>query len=445
MNLSTSSSSEQRIHRKQHVEKKIVKEIGGKIMKFNRHNKVCSIVLSVCMLCFFIIGNVTPIRAADQLPTEFSQLDGYANYNASTGEITLTDNVTLTSQINIPAGNYTIDLAGYTVNGQFGIYRDGVSITFKDSSPEGTGTIISDQGTTFYVQGQSNTNISIEGGNFICNSPNAGYAVFVKLSFDTGNLSISGGTFISNWVALGLDTLSRPNRFQLTGGYFKTNATAGTNPYSIMDSSSTNINAMIPSQGYVSLNDADAIAIGDATELNAKSYAGTIRIFPSEPPKATPDSTQDATVKAYILDDSKPPVTVPTYTTTIPSTLDLGTLKKSITSDKKTQPFEVSVSEAQNLDGKKVRITLAPKGNGFNLMNGTNALPYQVFNVATGGSALAADDLFAEFADNGTQQGRIEVDQANITASGNYSATLTFTIKLEGTGSGIEDWKPEEW
>lgn len=395
-------------------------------MKTKRTKKGLATLLALCMLLFAVPFTAS---AAEGLPDAFSQLSGHADYDSATGTITLTDDVTLTSYIQIPSGNFTIDLAGHTVSSStqcFGVYTKGVDVTFKDSSPEGTGMVSSGAQAIFVQQGDNN-HLTIESGTYVSTSERAQTAVSFSFSFTNNLLKISGGNFIANYAALSLGDWSSSN-VQLTGGYFQTNGTVdGGKSISLQ---TKNIAAVIPSECYVSLAGGDPVAVADAADLNAKSYAGTIRIFPSAPAVATPDSQQDATVKAVVIDNQPPVENVPTYTTTIPAELNLGTLKKSTTTSIKQQGFEVKVADVKNLDGKQVHITISVGDDGFNLKSGNNVLPYKVFNLSQDGTALTSGGTFVDFTADGTQAGRIEVDQKDITTAGNYSGTLTFNISL---------------
>lgn len=253
------------------------------------------------------------------------------------------------------------------------------------------------------------------------------------MSLSTGSLTISGGTFIANWKALDVAIPVGTPRISLTGGYFQTSGTVmdagsiGISGYGSM----TTIASMIPSSCYVSLDGADAVAVTDTEELNTNVYAGTIRIFPSASEVATPDSQQNAKVRAVVIDNPGPSENVPTYTTTIPAELNLGTLNKSTTTSIKQQGFEVKVADVKNLDGKQVHITISVGDDGFNLKSGNKVLPYKVFNSSQDGTALTNGGTFVDFTADGTQAGRIEVDQADITTVGSYSGTLTFNISLD--------------
>lgn len=398
-------------------------------MKTKQIKRGMAALLTFCMVLFAV--PFTAHAASDPLPEAFAQLAGAADYDVATGTITLTADVELESCINIPdETNVIIDLAGHTISSStqcFGINSTGVKVTFRDSSPEGTGVVSSGE-EAISVQADSGNYLTIESGTYVSTSETTHSAVYFSFAFNDNQLKISGGNFIANYIALEIRPYSNSN-IELTGGYFQTSGSVD-GASSISGVSSMIIASMIPASCYVSLNGGDAVATAAAVELIAQKYAGTIRIFSSAPPQPTLDSQQSATVKAVAIDNPAPPVNVPTYTTTIPAELDLGTLRKSSVSNIKQMGFEVKVADVQNLDGKQVHIAISVGEDGFNLKNGSNALPYQVFNTAEGGTALKNNGTFVDFTADATQAGRIEVDQANITAVGNYSGTLTFTIAL---------------
>lgn len=402
-------------------------------MKTKKRNKFFSMVLAVCMVCGLVMGNTMRVSAAGtELPEAFSQLAGNADYDAATGTITLTGDVTLTNAINIPTGTFSIDLAGHSVTSPtscFNVYNTKVNLTLKDSSAEGTGTVISGAFALF-VQSGANNNISIESGTYISTSTRTQSAVHVSLQTNSGSLNISGGNFLANYDALSLDVWGS-SKVILTGGYFKTSGTVENGKSINIYNNRRTLASVIGSDCYVSLDGAVPIALADAMVFGAAAtYAEPVRIYASAPPVPTPDSTQDSNVKAFVIDDTEPPVNVPTYTTTIPAEIDLGILRKSDTESIKTAAFEVTVSDVKNMDGKQVNVSVSTAGENFNLMKDTVALPFKVFNQATGGTALNSGDNFASFTENKTVAGRVEVDQMDITAAGSYSGTVTFNIAL---------------
>lgn len=125
----------------------------------------------------------------------------------------------------------------------------------------------------------------------------------------------------------------------------------------------------------------------------------------------------------------------PAYTVTIPATIPVGQISKTSTTSVKSTTFEVKATDVSDLGSKQVNISVSTADGTFKLTNGSNDLPYQVFNKASIGSALSSGDLFTSFTTAGTVTGRIDIDQADIEAAGNYTGTLTFIIALADTVS----------
>lgn len=389
-----------------------------------------SIFLTLCMVIGLCVEFKTTAKAYDALPAAFSQLEGKANYDAATGAITLTDNVTLTTTIDIPSGTFSIDLAGYIIDSPtrcFRVITHDVNLTFKDSSSEYTGTVRGGEGA-LYIQPGNNNIVTIESGTYISESTRGNAAVHAGFN-DTGSLNISGGIFKAKTSALVLQVLSSSN-IKLTGGYYQINDTNGGGGSINIWNDKRTIASVIPSSSHVSLNGAAQVAVEEATELQSSQFTGTIRILdPTAVP--TPDSDQESTIKATVIDNVQPPVSVPTYTTTIPAEINLGTLKKSNTESIKSAEFEVKVADVKNMNGKQVNVSISTTDGNFNLKKGTDTLPFKVFNKTTGGTALNSGNTFATFTEDKTVTGRVEVDQNDITALGNYSGTVKFSIALE--------------
>lgn len=124
----------------------------------------------------------------------------------------------------------------------------------------------------------------------------------------------------------------------------------------------------------------------------------------------------------------------PTYTVTIPATVDAGDLvqKAEADADKvKSTTFSINASSIENLfDTKKVVVSLSAADGTFALKNGDDSLEYAVYNQETGGTALADNDTFAEFTSADSVTGRVDIDQSKITKKGSYTGTMTFSISL---------------
>ncbi|MCD8116203.1 MAG: InlB B-repeat-containing protein [Oscillospiraceae bacterium] len=145
----------------------------------------------------------------------------------TSGEYTLTDNVTLTTNITIPSGaEVTIDLAGYTLTGAGGtvITVDGGSLTLKDSvgtgvitggnvsTASGVGGVNITNGGTITMYGGSITGNTGKGvqvlegctftmyGGSISNNAARGYGGGVRVYMGTFNMY--GGSITGNTVTL---------------------------------------------------------------------------------------------------------------------------------------------------------------------------------------------------------------------------------------------------
>lgn len=124
----------------------------------------------------------------------------------------------------------------------------------------------------------------------------------------------------------------------------------------------------------------------------------------------------------------------PTYTVTIPGTVDAGDLvqKAEADADKvKSTTFSVSASSVENLFGaKKVVVSLSTADGTFALKNEDDSLEYAVYNQETGGTALTSGANFTEFTSATSVIGRVDIDQSKITKKGDYTGTMTFRISL---------------
>ncbi|HWQ57715.1 MAG TPA: hypothetical protein VN540_01755 [Clostridia bacterium] len=121
----------------------------------------------------------------------------------------------------------------------------------------------------------------------------------------------------------------------------------------------------------------------------------------------------------------------PTYTIIIPAAVNFGTLKKN--DGIKTQEFDVKAQNVLIEDGAKVDVSVTSTfmmkdKNGA----GNKELPYKLYNVAGGGTALTAGAVFASFtatyATEITQDGHADVDTSLIPAAGSYQGIMVFTI-----------------
>ncbi|MBE6553523.1 MAG: hypothetical protein E7666_04180 [Ruminococcaceae bacterium] len=122
-------------------------------------------------------------------------------------------------------------------------------------------------------------------------------------------------------------------------------------------------------------------------------------------------------------------ISKPEFTLSIPSTIPIGTLERSESDSIKSVSFEVGVSELTYLNGKQIQVSVSAE-NGFYLFYNDYRLPYQVYNQETGGTPLANDSVFHVFERDETIKGRLEINEADIRASGTYGGSMIFTVSV---------------
>jgi hypothetical protein len=113
----------------------------------------------------------------------------------------------------------------------------------------------------------------------------------------------------------------------------------------------------------------------------------------------------------------------PTYTIVIPASVDFGTLVKD--TGIASIPFSVTASGLLLEAGAKVNVTV---DGDFTMSDGGAELPYALFKVVAGGTALTSGGQFASFSVDGVQNGRADVNTATIASAGEFEDTMTFTI-----------------
>ena len=127
-------------------------------------------------------------------------------------------------------------------------------------------------------------------------------------------------------------------------------------------------------------------------------------------------------------------VPAPTFAISIPATLGVGSLTQKNAGDTdavSTTAFEVRASNVDHLFGEKqIVIDVSAPDGVFCLMDEEFPLPYSLYNTANGGEPLQSGDRFAVFLENGTAEGRIEIDQSQITRQGSYSGRILFTVSV---------------
>ena len=121
----------------------------------------------------------------------------------------------------------------------------------------------------------------------------------------------------------------------------------------------------------------------------------------------------------------------PSYTFSIPATVDMGSLKKTANEFLVTTPFSISVTDLVKASATgKVDVTVAPSdaSRTFRMINADDnqtTLGYQMKNAND--VALSVGGLFATFTEDGSAGGSVVVDASQINAAGQYAGTVTFT------------------
>jgi len=168
----------------------------------------------------------------------------------------------------------------------------------------------------------------------------------------------------------------------------------------------------------------DGTKANTATPVTVKNTDGTPFVI------GTPTSMQSVTIHVTT------PVPSPTYSVTIPSSIDLGVLRQTDTNDDsriKTHEFAVSVNSVSHLpEGQYIVVSVSAEDGCFVLSDPSgNTLPYELHLTEASQTALTDGARLAEFTSGGTASAWIRVDQSRITHSGNYSGILNFNISME--------------
>jgi len=118
----------------------------------------------------------------------------------------------------------------------------------------------------------------------------------------------------------------------------------------------------------------------------------------------------------------------PTYTVTIPATVDLG--DNDVTAS-------IEASDVLLETGKQIKVELTSasntaSGSTFNAKNGDSAVTYTI----TGDKAIAVGDTVATFTTNGSKTLTFSAaDKSAATVAGSHTETLTFNIAVEDAPS----------
>ena len=124
----------------------------------------------------------------------------------------------------------------------------------------------------------------------------------------------------------------------------------------------------------------------------------------------------------------------PTYTVTIPATVDLG--DNDVTAN-------IEASDVLLETGKQIKVDLTAasntaSGSTFNAKNGDSAVTYTI----TGDEAIAVGDTVATFTTNGSKTLTFSAaDKSAATVAGAHTETLTFTVSVETSKAAAE--KPD--
>lgn len=127
-------------------------------------------------------------------------------------------------------------------------------------------------------------------------------------------------------------------------------------------------------------------------------------------------------------------IPAPAYTITIPPTIDIGSIERTETSNIKSQTFEVKATKVFGMFDKQIDVSVS---GDFNLYSSNSTLPFRIYNTdAPGTSSLSSGSVFASFTEAETVTGCVTVDQKDISAAGDYTGAVTFTIALADRQSG---------
>ena len=137
----------------------------------------------------------------------------------------------------------------------------------------------------------------------------------------------------------------------------------------------------------------------------------------------------------------KTSVPAPTYSITIPATVNVGELRQTDSTDPDRNSFTkltVSAEDVANLYGEKEIQVFVSTKNGAETFclqdNSGSVLPFDLLPAKDSQSPLRSGDLLASFAKNGSVDAWIRIDQSKITKSGVYNGVLVFSYSLNDIG-----------
>ena len=201
-----------------------------------------------------------------------------------------------------------------------------------------------------------------------------------------------------------------------------------------------NNSAVIDSEGHVFMWGSDSAGqLGNGASADDQYTPNAVLGKSGEGSLYLGLSGEDITHQVYVTANATIPS--PTFSVTIPATLDFGTLEQKTATEENrisTVAFTVSATDIQYLFGKTIVVQVSPaSGEDFALIGAkSGTLPYKVYNVSEGGEPLAVDAVFATFTTSGSVSGRLVIDKSTIEVADTYTGTLNFRVStVEASGS----------
>ena len=204
------------------------------------------------------------------------------------------------------------------------------------------------------------------------------------------------------------------------------------------------------------INSDTGVIINKYGEYSACAYAGFTKnitgyVLTGEKGETSATFINHGSVTKFPIDISSPDTTggtdltmsgvaipEPTYTVTIPTTIDFGTCDKAMANDTaKNRIKEITVDGLtithSNLFVNEKQITIA-MGSDFTIKNGANTLNFDLYDgttkLATNGILITANPTAIDTAVNDKKTLTAKLDKTQIKASGIYTGTVTFTVAM---------------